>query len=60
MEEIPDKIERNKREVNSFIADVKDLQDYKNEIEEIIKKKNEQNWEELERLLDLAKEKLRY
>ena len=59
VDNIPTKIEQNKKEINEYIADIKDLKDYKREIEIIIKEK-EKNWEELEKLLDTVKEKIQY
>ncbi len=60
MGSIQTKIDQNKKEVEELIADIKDLRDYKTEIEEIIKRKEENDLEELEKLLDAVKEKLQY
>lgn len=57
---IQTKIDQNKKEVEELIADMKDLRDYKIEIEEIIKRKEENSLEKLEKLLDAVKEKLQY
>jgi chromosome segregation ATPase len=60
MENIQTKINQNKKEIEELIADIKDLRDYKTEIEDIIKIKDETRLEELEKLLDAVKEKLQY
>ncbi len=60
LEEIPEKIEKNKTEINSYIADIKDLRDYKTEIEDILKTKGEKDWKKLEKLLEFVKEKFQY
>jgi len=60
IESIPHKIDEYKEEIRVAIADMEDLREYKSEIEQITKNKNEIQWEKLENLLDLAKEKLRY
>jgi hypothetical protein len=57
---IPQEIESRKNEINVYIADIKDLEEYKNEIQEIIAKKDENKWDELESLLEQTKEKMRY
>jgi len=60
MENIQIKIDQNKKEIEVLIADIKDLRDFKTEIEGIIKRKEENGLEELEKLLDAVKEKLQY
>ena len=60
MENIQIKIDQNKKEIEELIADIKDLSDYKTEIEDIIEIKDENRLEELEKLLDAVKEKLQY
>ncbi|MHA1199276.1 MAG: hypothetical protein ACTSQF_08015 [Candidatus Heimdallarchaeaceae archaeon] len=60
LEEIPIKIETNKVEINAYIADIKDLQDYKVEIETILGTKGEKDWKKLEELLEFVKEKFQY
>ncbi len=60
LEDIPEKIEKIKSEVNSYIADIKDLQEYKEEIEIFLKDENEKDWKELEELLNHVKEKFQY
>ena len=60
LEEIPAKIENNRSEINSFIADIKDLQDYKEEIEKLLNFKGEKDWKKLEDLLEHVKEKFQY
>ena len=60
LENIPQKIDEYKEEIRVAIADIEDLREYKNEIEQITRNKKEIQWEKLENLLDLAKEKLRY
>lgn len=60
VEDIQTKIEGNKKEINDLIADIKDLRDYKTEIKNLRKSKEQSNWEELEKLLDAVKEKLQY
>ncbi|MHA1482077.1 MAG: hypothetical protein ACTSUP_08285 [Candidatus Heimdallarchaeaceae archaeon] len=60
VENIQIKIDQNKKEIEELIADIKDLRDYKTEIEDVIKRKEENNLEELEKLLDAVKEKLQY
>ena len=53
-------IDEYKEEIRVAIADIENLREYKNEIEQITRNKKEIQWEKLENLLDLAKEKLRY
>ena len=60
METIQAKIDQNKKEINEQIADIQDLKDYKTEIEDFIRSKEEKNMEELEKILDGVKEKLQY
>ncbi|MCK5408732.1 MAG: hypothetical protein KAJ30_00575 [Candidatus Heimdallarchaeota archaeon] len=60
VENIQIKIDQNKKEIEELIADIKDLRDDKTEIEDVIKRKEENNLEELEKLLDAVKEKLQY
>lgn len=60
MENIQIKINQDKKEIEELIADIKDLRDYKIEIEDVIKRKEENSMEELEKLLDAVKEKLQY
>ncbi|MHA1346830.1 MAG: hypothetical protein ACTSO3_10575, partial [Candidatus Heimdallarchaeaceae archaeon] len=60
MENIQIKINQDKKEIEELIADIKDLRDYKIEIENVIKGKEENSMEELEKLLDAVKEKLQY
>lgn len=60
LEDIPENIEKIKSEVNSYIADIKDLQEYKEEIEIFLKDENEKDWKELEELLNHVKEKFQY
>lgn len=60
MENIQIKIDQNRKEIEELIADMKDLRDYKTEIEDIMKRKEENSLEELEKLLDAVKEKLQY
>ena len=60
VENIQIKIDQNKKEIEELIADIKDLRDYKTAIEDVIKRKEENNLEELEKLLDAVKEKLQY
>lgn len=60
IESIPHKIDEYKEEIRVAIADIEDLREYKSEIEQVTKNKNEIQWDKLENLLDLAKEKLRY
>ncbi len=60
MENIQTKIDQNKKEIEELIADIKDLRDFKTEIEDVIKIKEENSLEELEKLLDAVKEKLQY
>ena len=60
LESIPQKIDENKEEIRVAIADIEDLREYKSEIEQIANNKKEIQWEKLENLLDLAKEKMRY
>jgi len=57
---IPHEIETKKTAINGYIADIKDLEDYKREIEEILLKKDENKWDELESLLSQTKEKMKY
>ena len=58
--DIPQEIENKEKEINEYIADIKDLEDYKKEIEGIMNKKEESKWVELETLLDQTKEKMKY
>lgn len=58
--DIPHEIETKKTAINGYIADIKDLEDYKREIEEILLKKDENKWDELESLLSQTKEKMKY
>ncbi len=60
MENIQIKIDQSKKEIEELIADIKDLRDYKTEIEVVIKRKEENGLEKLEKLLDTVKEKLQY
>lgn len=60
IENIKIKIDQNKKGIEELIADMKDLRDYRTEIESIIKRKEENSLEELEKLLDAVKEKLQY
>ncbi|MBY8999510.1 MAG: hypothetical protein KGD64_01215 [Candidatus Heimdallarchaeota archaeon] len=60
LEDIQTKIENNKKEINDLIADIKDLRNYKTEIENLSKSKKHTGGEELEKLLDVVKEKLQY
>ncbi len=60
MGNVQTKIDQNKKEIEDFIADIKDLRDYRTEIENIIKRKEENSLEELEKLLGAVKEKLQY
>ncbi|MHA1201985.1 MAG: hypothetical protein ACTSQ4_05635 [Candidatus Heimdallarchaeaceae archaeon] len=60
IENIEIKIDQNKKGIEEIIADMKDLRDYRTEIESIIKRKEENSLEELEKLLDTVKEKLQY
>ncbi len=59
-DDIPEKINTNKEEINTFIADIKDLRDYKEEIETVLAMKGEKDWVKLEELLDFVKEKFQY
>ncbi|MCE7747126.1 MAG: hypothetical protein GPJ51_01930 [Candidatus Heimdallarchaeota archaeon] len=59
-DDIPHEIETKKISINGYIADIKDLEDYKREIEEILLKKDENKWNELEALLSQTKEKMKY
>ncbi len=59
-DDIPHEIETNKTAINGYIADIKNLEDYKKEIEEILLKKDENEWDELESLLSQTKEKMKY
>lgn len=60
IENIQTKINQNKKKIEELIADIKDIRDYKTEIEDIIKRKEGNSLEELENLLDAVKEKLQY
>jgi hypothetical protein len=59
-DDIPHEIETQKTAINGYIADIKDLEDYKREIEEILLKKDENKWDKLESLLSQTKEKMKY
>lgn len=58
LKDIPDRVEKNKIDVKTFIADIKDLKEYKEEIEAILKK--EVDLGKLEELLEVVKEKFQY
>ena len=60
VENIQNKINQSKKEIEELIADIKDPRDYKTEIEDVIRRKEENSLEELENLLDAVKEKLQY
>ena len=60
LEDTPNKIETNKEEIRVLIADIEDLKEYEKEIKQIINQKEETKWDELEKLLDLVKEKMKY
>ncbi|OLS32149.1 MAG: hypothetical protein HeimAB125_11800 [Candidatus Heimdallarchaeota archaeon AB_125] len=60
LSDIPQEIESKKKEIKDYIADIRDLEDYKKEIEEIMSKKDENKWDEVESLLEQTKEKMRY
>lgn len=60
LEEIPEKVKVLKTEIEESIADIKDLKDYREEIKVLIKVKGEKDWEEIEKLLDFAREKMQY
>ena len=60
LDKIPEKIDKNKEEINTYIADIKDLRDYKDEIESILRVKGDKDWKKLEELLDFIKEKFQY
>ncbi|MFW9853319.1 MAG: hypothetical protein ACFFDS_10260, partial [Candidatus Thorarchaeota archaeon] len=60
LEDVPNKIESNKEEIRVSIADINDLKEYEKEIKQIINQKEETKWDELEKLLDLVKEKMKY
>ncbi|MCG3215918.1 MAG: hypothetical protein KAS63_04350 [Candidatus Heimdallarchaeota archaeon] len=60
LENIPTKIDENKEEIRISISDIEDLRDYQSELEQKIKEKEENKWESIEKLLDFAKEKMRY
>ena len=59
LDDVPHIIETKKAEVTNLIADIKDLEDYKKEIKELLKQKDEKKWSELETLLEKTKEKMR-
>ncbi len=60
LEDVPNKIESNKEEIRVSIADIEDLKEYEKEIKQIINQKEEIKWDELEKLLDLVKDKMKY
>lgn len=60
LENIPEVIDKNRTEIDTYIADIKDLQEYKNEIESFLKIKGEKDWKKLEELLEFVKEKFQY
>ncbi|MCG3227067.1 MAG: hypothetical protein H7645_09115 [Candidatus Heimdallarchaeota archaeon] len=60
LEEIPNKIESLKAEIAESIADIKDLKEYRDEIELLISVKGEKDWEKIEEFLDFAREKMQY
>ena len=60
LEEIPNKIESLKAEIEESIADIKDLKEYRDEIKSLINVKGEKDWEKIEEFLDFAREKMQY
>jgi chromosome segregation ATPase len=60
LEDVPKRIESNKEEIRVSIADIEDLKEYEKEIKQIINQKEEIKWDELEKLLDLVKDKMKY
>lgn len=60
LDEIPAKIESLKSNISESMADIKDLQEYKEEIDRLIKTKGEKDWEKIEEFLDFAREKMQY
>lgn len=60
LDELQTKIDEKKEEIRILIGDIQDLENYKNEISNKMKQKDE-NWEkEVEELLDFVKEKMKY
>ncbi|MCG3221626.1 MAG: hypothetical protein H7641_09635 [Candidatus Heimdallarchaeota archaeon] len=60
LEEIPNKIESLKAEIEESIADIKDLKEYRDEIKLLINVKGDKDWEKIEEFLDFAREKMQY
>ena len=60
LETIPTIVEKKKTEINTYIADIKDLQEYKEEIDSFLKIKDEKDWKKLEEQLEFVKEKFQY
>ena len=60
LEEIPDRIESLKTEIKGSMADIEDLKEYRDEIKLLINEKGEKNWDKIEELLNLAREKMQY
>ncbi|TFG10520.1 hypothetical protein EU534_00910 [Candidatus Heimdallarchaeota archaeon] len=57
---IPSQVELVKNDINSYIADIKDLKEYKEELESFLNVKGEKDWKKLEELLEFVKEKFQY
>ncbi len=60
LDEIPAKIESMKSTISESMADIKDLQEYREEIKRLINVKGEKDWEKIEEFLDFAREKMQY
>ena len=57
---IPSQVELIKKDINSYIADIKDLKEYKEELQSFLNTKGEKDWNKLEELLEFIKEKFQY
>jgi hypothetical protein len=60
LDEIPERIESIKQNINESMADIKDLKEYRDEIDKLISIKGEKDWEKIEEFLDFAREKMQY
>jgi hypothetical protein len=58
--EIPERIESIKQNINESMADIKDLKEYRDEIDKLISIKGEKDWEKIEEFLDFARDKMQY
>jgi chromosome segregation ATPase len=61
LEIVPQTIETHKHQIKEFLADIEDLKEYRDEIDQLISEnKKEKDWNKIEEILDLAKDKMKY